>query len=204
MTQRTERGAPGFPTNALETRSRPIRAREQAGFTLAELIITLAIAGILAAFGRVLGDVLKRAQATTISNQLVAHLHLARTFAINRNTRITLCQSNDGVHCGPEHDWRNGWMVFTDPNNNRVVDNGEEILRVQQKLGTGYRLFWRGSLGTNNFLSFYPSGLSSKAGTFSLCSSNSSIPPRAIVISRTGQVRSSHLNGKGKRPECSG
>jgi type IV fimbrial biogenesis protein FimT len=90
------------------------------GVTLIELIVTVAIVGILAAIAMPnLYDVVKRDRLTNQANSLIGALNLARSEAIKRATRVTLCRSKSNhqgvtsVSCDG-NSWSDGWIVFVD------------------------------------------------------------------------------------------
>lgn len=188
----TPRTATVFPTGSMT------------GYTLTELIVALAIVSILSASATGVRELMEKTQVTTAVNRLIASLHLARGEAIKRGSRITLCQSTDQHTCGRTDRWEQGWIVFTDPNNNRQVDGGESTLSVQHALAPGYTARWRGSLGTNYYLSYLPSGRSNKAGTFTFCdiSQDHHNNDRTLIITMAGRVRTSTTKADGSSPDC--
>ncbi len=104
-----------------------------AGFTLVEVMITIAIATIvgMAAVGtfnttiagyRILGE----------ANGLARDLQFARSEATKRGQSIIVCPSTDGASCVASNTaWAGGWMVFFDSNSNGSFDSGEPVLRWQ-------------------------------------------------------------------------
>lgn len=83
------------------------RRTRDSGFTLVELMVTLAIAVVLASiaapsFQSMLAS--QRVQAAT--SDLLAHLMLARSEAIKQNRSITLLSP------GGEDAWHGGWQIF--------------------------------------------------------------------------------------------
>ncbi|MET0281480.1 MAG: GspH/FimT family pseudopilin, partial [Steroidobacteraceae bacterium] len=70
------------------------------GFSLPELLVALAIGGILLALAV---PSLARQRATSAvgaaANQTLAALHLARRLALARGQTITVCPSDDGASC---------------------------------------------------------------------------------------------------------
>lgn len=81
------------------------------GFTLIELIITVAIIAIIAAtalpsFARVIAS----NRVASGVNEFIAAVNLARTEAIRRNRPAGVCASSDGVTCGAN--WNEGFLVY--------------------------------------------------------------------------------------------
>jgi type IV fimbrial biogenesis protein FimT len=104
------------------------RRDRQSGFTLFELLTTLAITGIglsLAVPG--LQNIVAGSQRATAINELVSTIHLARSAAITRNEQVTVCPSSTGLSCDDSH-WEDGWVYFTDPDQSRQVSGDEVIL----------------------------------------------------------------------------
>ena len=104
---------------------------KQGGYSLYDLIITSAVASVLGVGAMGMSSLLQDARMTAATNQLMGHLSLARSEAIKRNARVTLCKSRDGVACTDASAWQEGWLVFADDNKNHKLDVGETILHVQ-------------------------------------------------------------------------
>jgi type IV fimbrial biogenesis protein FimT len=96
--------------------ARPIRSGRRprsAGFTLLELMTTLSVVGIVLAVGvPSYLSVVRNNRAATNANELVSALTIARSEAVRRGDRVSLCRSNDGASCGGT--WTDGWIVFVD------------------------------------------------------------------------------------------
>lgn len=86
--------------------------KRHSGFTLLELMVTLAIAAIIVSFG-VPGfkSFIQNSRATTHTNDLVTALNLARSEATRRGTAVTVCSSTDAASCNGSGDWSTGWVV---------------------------------------------------------------------------------------------
>ena len=170
-----------------------------AGFTLLELIITLALAAIIVTVAvPAFQETISRNRRATQANDLVSALSLARSEAIKRGEMVTICQSDDQASCTEDEEWEKGWLVFVDSNaaggdNVGELDAGEELLRVYQGLSGGNTL--RVTDTFEDYLSYLPDGLSLGSdglanGTFSLCDyDEDETEARYIVINVTGRVR---------------
>ncbi len=165
---------------------------EQQGFTLFELIITLAIAAVIVgvaapSFSTMIQDNRLSAQ----SLDFVAALNLARSEAIKRRVRVTLCMSTNGQDCTNAGNWGQGWIVFVDNNGNRIRENGapdDIILRIHGALAGNNRL--TGNVSIANAITYLPSGDTAGPGngTLALCDSrNDDALSPAIVINITGR-----------------
>lgn len=175
----------------------------QAGFTLLELLVVLAIAAILMATAmphfRLMMLSSARAQGST---QLVAAFNQARSEAIEKNSNVVVCRRNYfasssyptcGISSGT---WAQGWIVYRD--NDGVVDASEpdaagDILAVYEPIGrvtaSGDNAF--NVLPSSNpaFLAFGSNGRPSQALSFTLCDSNRQLDKaRRVDVALSGYV----------------
>jgi len=90
------------------------------GFTLVELMLGLAIFFILAVVG--VPSYISFVRSGELSNtttSLFSDLHYARSEAIKRKTKVTLCESDDVTVANPvcgttAKTWSAGWLIFVD------------------------------------------------------------------------------------------
>jgi len=103
------------------------------GFTMIEMLMTIAIAAIL--MGLAIPSFRYITNANRIAselNGLLGDLQLARVEAIKEGRTVTVCQSSDGLNCTNSTDWKSGWIVFSDPINVGFYDAGETYIRKQK------------------------------------------------------------------------
>ncbi len=150
----------------------------QRGFTLIELMVTVALlAVLLASVGPSFRALLLDNQAATQGNAVVTSLLFARSEAIKRNAAVVMCQSDAGTGCDGG-DWAGGWIVWADADGDATVDAGE-ILQTQGELPASFALTATG--GSTEF-SFRPDGSVATADDFLLC------PPDGVG-SRARQIQ---------------
>ena len=103
----------------------------RAGFTLIELMMVIAIAGImilLAAPSFV--SMTQRYRALSEVNGFAGDLLFARSEAIKRGAPVSMCVSSDGATClASSVDWHKGWIIFTDAVPDLTIGT---MLRVQK------------------------------------------------------------------------
>lgn len=165
------------------------------GFALVELLVVIAILGIL--LGTAVPWAATAADSMRLSSQAnlyLASLHLARSEAIKRNSRVTLCKSADGLNCAESGDWQQGWIIFHDPNSNAAKDSAEVVVHQAPALPANFLLV--GNQNVARYVSFGASGGTHlvsgafQAGTLTLCrQSAAGGEARDIVINSAGRAR---------------
>jgi type IV fimbrial biogenesis protein FimT len=112
--------------------------KAQAAFTLLELMVVLAIAGVLMAIAiPAMGDFIRNGRITGAANDVMAALHFTRSEAIKRRTPVTLCTSSNAIQADNTANPNatcaasallTGWIAFVDTNQSGQRDAGELIL----------------------------------------------------------------------------
>lgn len=159
------------------------------GFTLIEMLITVAIVGILAALaGPSFSTMIKNNRLATSINDVLADLTLARSEASKRGVRVTVCVSSNGTSCTTGSNWTSGRIVFVDSKGSAgSVDTGDEILRVSPAFTNSVTLN-SASFTNANYVQFRPNGMANSSGTLKICDNRAGSYGRTISISNTGRA----------------
>jgi type IV fimbrial biogenesis protein FimT len=176
--------------------------RFDTGFTLYELLMTLGIAGTLAATVPTMRSAILDTTLSTAVNQFRTDLAIMRSEALRRSHTVTLCKSRSGKGCEPRAEWHQGWIIFADPNGNGQLDGDEALIRVQSGLAPGFTLSFSAALGADDDLSYHANGTSAKNGTFTFCDSRGPANARAIVLNFFGRPYISKRKPSGEPLEC--
>lgn len=170
------------------------------GFTLIELMVTLALVAILMAVAvPSLTTFQRNAQLTSFSNTMLASMNAARGEAMKRGM-YAMVMPFDGTNVSTN--WSSGWIVFVDVNRLQTYDAATSIRILTQGPPPSYLAF-SGSdpcYGTNPYLMFDASGYSRlKGGGFLACrltvtrsdvsGTDQLAQTRRIIIAKTGRVR---------------
>lgn len=111
------------------------------GFNLFELVMVMSIIAILATIGIPSFKYVTTANRISSEvNSLLGDMQFAHSEALKEGQYVTVCASSNPTavtpSCSASTSWLNGWIVFSDPNQNQIVDVGEPILRVQTALNS--------------------------------------------------------------------
>jgi type IV fimbrial biogenesis protein FimT len=163
-------------------------ARSRArGFTLIELIVTIAIVAILAALAAPsFNSAILSNKLSAFANNFVASAHLARSEAIKRNATVRICRSADGASCATSGTWQQGWIVFRDTDNDSTVDADETVIQVQQAISADYHF-----TGDTYDIVFQPIGAGATSTTLTLCRALPSAGNQERIITVSATARTS-------------
>lgn len=129
----------------------------QRGFNLIELMIGIAVLGVLFGIGvPSFNEMIRNNRLATQSNELVASLTFARSESLKRGIRVSACPANGAV-CSGGTDWNTGILVFTDDAGTAgVLDAPNDVLLQQSVASTSG--FVAGGAASPAAISFLPSG----------------------------------------------
>ncbi len=167
------------------------------GFSLAELLVLIAILGALLGIAAPsYRDFVLETRMTEEANEFLAALTLARSEAIKRNGTVTVCKSSNGTAC--TGNWQQGWLVFTDvatgtpPQFGTFESATDTILRVHGSLSSGSTLTGKRlnsgdtEIGALDYITFLPDGRSqldaAPKAMLHLCSSGATVDGRSVSV----------------------
>jgi len=108
--------------------------RTQTGFTLVELIFTIAVGLIFLTMAVPSYTTFsKNNRVTTLTNNLITDINVARSEAISRGVRVILCRSANPAAASPTcggttNTWTSGWLVFASGDTNSTYDSANDTL----------------------------------------------------------------------------
>lgn len=170
------------------------------GITLTEIMIGLAIVGILLmSVGPSVREILIRNRMIGQINELSAVIQFARHTAINEQIDAVVCPTTNFSTCTTE--WNDPKMVFIDLDGNGQRSSDEEMLA-----GSGNIIATNDLTGPNGTISFQASGAVASPATLLLChEDNEAKYARALTISLQGRVKlSEDSNRDGVHEDNSG
>lgn len=158
------------------------------GFTLIELMTTLAVLAVVLAIGMpAMASIRKRAQASAALNQLTTSLATARIMAVSKNRSVTLCPSSDGSTCRTDLNWGAGWIIYLDPAREAQPASSDLVM---QRMDAPKGVSIRSTVGRHR-VRYLPDGMSSGTNvSLSLCSTTDKQLIGRVVINNAGRARS--------------
>lgn len=179
------------------------------GFTIIELMIVLAVAGLLMTVATPsFVELLQNNRLAIATNELIGEFALARSEAAKRGGRVIVCNSTNPSAATPACrppcdpcDWTTGWIIFADgstpPNN---VYNVATDTLIKRNLGPSNNVTIASAGTATVNLRFNSDGSSENGGdaTFSLCDPRGEDHGRQATISLLG--RSSLTVGEPANP----
>jgi len=183
---------------------------KQSGFTLIELVVTLALAAIIATQA-VAGFrlMVKGNRLTTETNTLVSDINLARSEAIKRGVRVILCRSADPSAAAPTcggtaNTWTTGWLVFASGDANNTYDDGvDTLIRIGKPRGGQVQIKTNDT--SNNNLEYNPDGTTNEGGAtavFAICDDQGEAKGRQIQVNGAGRPRLVKGSSASPIPSC--
>lgn len=122
------------------------RQRRAAGFTLIEMMVTIAVATILLSVALPsFQSMIERNRVAAIAGAFNNGLLHARSEAVTRNKRVVVCNTANTQNSLPTCTtgtpaWQTGWMTFIDENGDSQLGGTDTLLKVGQPVPAGYAI----------------------------------------------------------------
>ncbi|WP_028767530.1 GspH/FimT family pseudopilin [Shewanella fidelis] len=160
--------------------------KKQSGFTLVELMVTIAVAAILLTVGMPsLTSMYDGYRAESNIRSIQQAIQFARNHALSYGTRITICPLSS-TSCGSN--WIGGFSVFVDNGTLNTIDGTDQLLLEIAPFNSKDFIDYDQSTITIDSDGFISSNFNS--GLLSYCPSSKSSPESmALQLSISGKVR---------------
>lgn len=150
------------------------------GFTLLEALLVVALLGILVSLAApTMRDAQTRYRLQGQAEGFLGSLVLARSEALRRQQRLTVCPRANDTACDSKGEWYQGWLVFVDSNNNALREADELLIEVHAAMPLGVTMVVTGT--SKAYFSYDSEGRSSSkngafmAGTWRFCHATSAV-----------------------------
>lgn len=161
------------------------------GFTLIELMVTLAVVIVVGAVA------VPAFMATIRDNRLVANVNemahalaYARSEAVRLRGNVTVCASSDGATCSGAATWENGWIILGDLD----ADGADDLMKAWPALGGDDTV--RAHNGATALV-FDASGAVNAPVSLVFCNEEGASEARAVNVLAIGRVRAAAHEGAG-------
>ena len=171
-------------------------------FSLLQLLVTLAIAGVLFGIGMPhWGRMVENNRIAAERSQFAALLQFARHTAVTQRQTVSLCPSQDASTCSGDYlAWHRGYIVFTDDNGNKQRDMQDRVLRVGHPVQAGIVI--QSSRGRKALRYRMDGSAWGSNVTLRFCAIHHVALNRAILVHGSGRVRLSDTLSNGAPVTC--
>jgi len=161
--------------------------KHQKGISLVELMTTVSIISLTLTFGvPTFSGSRASVQRGQVMLDLADSFSLARSEAARQGVSVRVCPSDTGLACSDadKPDWSRGWIVFTDINEDGLLDAGtDQMVHTARFSAPGFTLTPDGPLVAG--VLFGDNGSPSVTGDFTYCDPKES---RTYALGFVGRV----------------
>jgi type IV fimbrial biogenesis protein FimT len=176
------------------------RVVRDGGYTLWELLSTLAIAAVLLGLAvPSFRSFALDARRTADVNAFVLAVQLARSEAAKRGHPVIVCKTRDRLRCGgTDMQFDAGWMVFVN-----LDDQAPPARSASEPLLYAHEPEIDGTIvGNRAYFEFRPFLRRSTNGTLIFCDRRGASAARAVIVSYTGRPRVDQVDADRKPLRC--
>lgn len=166
--------------------------RYGSGLSLIELVVTLAVLGILVSIAVPrMTQFVERQRLIGATNSLLNSMHYARSEALKRSHRVTVCPSRDGLVCRDDGDWSEGWLLFADPAAAGEPQDVDALIAFEEMNARGITL--TANTPVRRYISYVERGTTRRLsgalqmGSIRICARGEG---RRVIVSAVGRPRS--------------
>lgn len=160
---------------------KPVGPHAKRGFTLVELMVTVAVIAIVATIAvPSFNNLIRGSRLTSSANEMVSMLQTARVAAVSKRASVSVCPSSDGATCGA---LGRRWIVLS---------TKEGVLRDSVLNGAVTVSSSPNLSAAGNKITFTPNGFSAAgttpSGTIGLCDPKMTSSNGVDVSASTGRI----------------
>jgi type IV fimbrial biogenesis protein FimT len=170
-----------------------MKSKSTSGFTLVELVITMAIISIITALAAPsFSSMVERNTLVAETNRLLGNFRMARNEAVKRHAIVSVA--------GQGNNWQNGFNVYANNDSNVDYDDvNDQIIRKESGLSDNV------SIATNaNVISFASNGSLNVNGantiTMFLCKTSGATVAMEVRVNRIGRAEAVEIKDVGNCP----
>jgi type IV fimbrial biogenesis protein FimT len=179
----------------------------QRGYNLIELLTAMAVLAILTTVAVPgMRNIMLDNRRVSATNEFVYTMQLARSEAISRNQRVTVCPSVNGRSCANRNYWSRGWIMFNDIDLNRVPGGTNETIMKYVEVNGDFDVAPIRFTGT---YTYRPNGrimgttTAVQNGEFVFCDQRGDDYARVVVVESNGRPQLSKYRADGSDVGCS-
>jgi type IV fimbrial biogenesis protein FimT len=170
------------------------KTRPARGLTLIELLIVMLILAVTITMAAPpMRQLVYSTRVSSEINRLMTAVNLVRSEALRLNQPVSMCPSfmavtGESICSGTFAD---GWIIFSNIDRDKVVDKGDQVIRVFEAIPAGYTLTNRkGTIAAKERITYLSDGSSRRNRTLLLCAPATGAEiKKSLVMNIVGRPR---------------